>query len=160
MAEPSPPPSGPTRRRFLFQIGVASLAAVVGEAAWATVRFARAPLSYGPPLKHLLGRLSDFARGGTTYVEDAKVFVKRDDEGVRALSAVCTHLGCTVRRAEDGFVCPCHGSQYDHDGHVTGGPAPADLAQYELTLDAAGRLTVDLGRPVDRGTHLRAHGES
>lgn len=145
---------GQDRRRFLFAVGVGSLVAVLGQATWATVRFARAPLSYGPPLKRVLGRVSDFVRGSTTYVDDAKVFVRRDDHGTRAVSAVCTHLGCTVRREGSGFVCPCHGSRYDEDGRVTGGPAPRGLAHLAVTRDANGRLIVDLAHEVEPDVRL------
>jgi Rieske Fe-S protein len=48
-----------------------------------------------------------------------------------AIDAVCTHEGCTVTGANDsGYVCPCHGSRYDRTGHVTNGPAKANLRQY------------------------------
>ena len=50
---------------------------------------------------------------------------------------ICTHLGCiplgnkpTDPRGEyGGYLCPCHGSQYDVDGRVTHGPAPLNLFQ-------------------------------
>jgi len=46
------------------------------------------------------------------------------------LNAVCTHLGCVVpwNKAENKFICPCHGSQYDKNGKVVRGPAPLSLA--------------------------------
>ena len=62
----------PQRRSVLFRLGVGSLALVLGEAAWATARFARAPLSYGPPLQRRLGRLSDYPPGALTYEEVEK----------------------------------------------------------------------------------------
>ena len=80
--------------------------------------------------------------------------MKRDAKGLRAMSAVCTHLGCTVRRQEGGFVCPCHGSRYDEEGRVVGGPAPSPLAYYRLELDRRGRVVVDLSRPVDSKDRL------
>ena len=51
------------------------------------------------------------------------------------LIGICTHLGCvplgnkpTDPRGEyGGWFCPCHGSQYDVDGRVRHGPAPANL---------------------------------
>lgn len=53
-------------------------------------------------------------------------------EGIEkyALNAVCTHLGCVVpwNVAENKFMCPCHGSQYDNTGKVIRGPAPRSLA--------------------------------
>jgi cytochrome b6-f complex iron-sulfur subunit len=47
-----------------------------------------------------------------------------------ALSAVCPHLGCTVNwnAAEAKFICPCHGSQFNAAGEVTGGPASSGLS--------------------------------
>lgn len=42
------------------------------------------------------------------------------------INAVCTHLGCVVpwNGAENKFICPCHGSQYNNQGKVVRGPAP------------------------------------
>jgi ubiquinol-cytochrome c reductase iron-sulfur subunit len=48
---------------------------------------------------------------------------------------VCTHLGCVPRgqRPTDprgpygGWLCPCHGSEYDTAGRVRRGPAPKNL---------------------------------
>ena len=103
------------RRRALFIFGWVAGAVATAEAAWATLRFAKAPVSYGPPRRWSLGPAENFAAGAAVYDEQAGVFVKRDGDGLRAMSAACTHLGCTVRRHDDGFVCPCHGSRYDHD---------------------------------------------
>ena len=46
------------------------------------------------------------------------------------VNAVCTHLGCVVpwNPAENKFMCPCHGSQYNNQGKVVRGPAPLSLA--------------------------------
>jgi ubiquinol-cytochrome c reductase iron-sulfur subunit len=49
--------------------------------------------------------------------------------------AVCPHLGCMPlgiapgepRGSFGGFVCPCHGSQFDTAGRVRAGPAPTNL---------------------------------
>ena len=48
---------------------------------------------------------------------------------VEALSARCTHLGCTVHwvSEEKRFKCPCHGSQFAADGSVLHGPAERPL---------------------------------
>jgi cytochrome b6-f complex iron-sulfur subunit len=45
------------------------------------------------------------------------------------INAICTHLGCVVpwNVAENKFMCPCHGSQYDTTGKVVRGPAPKSL---------------------------------
>jgi Rieske Fe-S protein len=48
-----------------------------------------------------------------------------------ALTAICTHEGCTVTGFENqNYVCPCHGSRYNLNGGVVQGPAPAALRQF------------------------------
>ncbi|GAB2274842.1 Cytochrome b6-f complex iron-sulfur subunit 1, chloroplastic [Dionaea muscipula] len=53
------------------------------------------------------------------------------------INAVCTHLGCVVpwNAAENKFVCPCHGSQYNNQGKVVRGPAPLSLALAHCDID-------------------------
>ena len=46
------------------------------------------------------------------------------------LVGVCTHLGCTPTVFEGdfgGWLCHCHGSQYDTAGRIRKGPAPQNL---------------------------------
>ncbi len=72
--------------------------------------------------------------GAVVHVDGAAVAAFRDDDGsIRAVSAVCTHLGCLVsfNPAERSWDCPCHGSRFDLDGAVLEGPAVDDLAPRE-----------------------------
>jgi Rieske Fe-S protein len=57
------------------------------------------------------------------------VFVDRDGDNYRVLSAVCTHLGCGVKwdGAAKQYKCPCHGGIYDREGKVLAGPPPRPL---------------------------------
>ncbi len=51
-----------------------------------------------------------------------------DSSGFHALSAVCTHAGCTVSPNNGELVCPCHGGVYNAStGAVIAGPPPAPL---------------------------------
>jgi Rieske Fe-S protein len=64
------------------------------------------------------------------------IFVRAGDAGAyQALSGVCTHMGCIVSPAADGFLCPCHGSTYDREGQNTGGPARRPLARFPAARD-------------------------
>jgi len=76
-------------------------------------------------------------------VPGEKIFVMRVSESeFRALSAICTHTGCTVEwNGSERFDCPCHGSQYDATGMVTRGPAPRSLRTFTPEL-AGDQLTV------------------
>ncbi|HEX2591024.1 MAG TPA: ubiquinol-cytochrome c reductase iron-sulfur subunit [Rhizomicrobium sp.] len=46
------------------------------------------------------------------------------------LIGICTHLGCIPLNNQGefgGYLCPCHGSQYDTAGRIRKGPAPENL---------------------------------
>ncbi len=53
-----------------------------------------------------------------------------------AFASYCTHLGCPVHwvSAPQIFLCPCHGSVFNADGTVAGGPAPRPLFKYETRV--------------------------
>lgn len=78
---------------------------------------------------HLAGdrSLTQGLKGDATYL-----VVKDDGSGLEnyGVNAVCTHLGCVVpwNKAENKYMCPCHGSQYNFQGKVVRGPAPLSLA--------------------------------
>jgi len=81
--------------------------------------------------------LADVApgQGAVMRVGGQRCAVYRDDDGkLHAISATCTHLGCTVgfNDAERTWDCPCHGSRFDVDGGVLHGPATHALEHRDL----------------------------
>ena len=73
--------------------------------------------------------------GGIVATGDHKVAVYRDEKGVvHALSAKCTHMGCTVKwnPSQKTWDCPCHGSRYSPFGQVVNGPAAKPLEPTDL----------------------------
>ena len=68
---------------------------------------------------------------------DAHYLIVKQDGTLEdyAINAVCTHLGCVVpwTQAENKFMCPCHGSQYNSQGKVVRGPAPLSRALAHIT---------------------------
>eukprot|EP00239_Pterosperma_sp_CCMP1384_P006040 CAMPEP_0197847000 /NCGR_PEP_ID=MMETSP1438-20131217/4900_1 /TAXON_ID=1461541 /ORGANISM="Pterosperma sp., Strain CCMP1384" /LENGTH=220 /DNA_ID=CAMNT_0043458795 /DNA_START=107 /DNA_END=769 /DNA_ORIENTATION=- len=79
--------------------------------------------------------LTQGLKGDATYL-----VVKDDGSAIEnyGVNAVCTHLGCVVpwNKAENKFMCPCHGSQYNYQGKVVRGPAPLSLALAHADIDA------------------------
>ena len=72
------------------------------------------------------------------------MLIHHDDDSWSALSAVCTHLGCTAGydAARKIIFCPCHGGQYDpHSGANLGGPPPKPLAQFKVKVNG-GKIVV------------------
>jgi cytochrome b6-f complex iron-sulfur subunit len=59
------------------------------------------------------------------------------DGKYHALSAVCTHLGCTVQYRSDlrEVWCPCHDGKYTVDGKNISGPPPRPLEEFDVVLE-------------------------
>lgn len=62
------------------------------------------------------------------------LLIRDADGSYRALSAVCTHLGCTVQFRPGGrdILCACHNGVYDLDGRNISGPPPRPLEVYAV----------------------------
>ncbi len=138
-----------TSRRGVIKVvlGLGTVGAAAVAAALGVARNLFPSVGYGEDTRVKIGRPADFA-DGDTVLYDRRLVVRKEtaeDATVRiaAISMVCTHLGCTVGAITGGFKCPCHGSQYDGDGRVMGGPAPRDLDWFDVALDPAGELVVD-----------------
>lgn len=102
--------------------------------------------------KIVAGSLDDLPQGVKVMRTEGIALVREGDQ-LKALSLSCTHLGCTVNRTSDGFVCPCHGSRFDAGGRVLNGPAARDLDQFPVEVSADRRVIVDLGlsKNIGRG---------
>jgi Rieske Fe-S protein len=73
--------------------------------------------------------------GGVIKHGKQKLAVWKDDNGQpHALSATCTHKGCTVtwNNAERTWDCLCHGSMFNADGTVIHGPAVQPLSSKKV----------------------------
>jgi cytochrome b6-f complex iron-sulfur subunit len=147
------------RRQFLTRVGGGLVTAALGVPAAMAVRSCVPNALYEKPLRFKAGAVASFA-GGPTFISDQRVFVFRQGETFHSISAVCTHLGCTVqlvRQAAAGtaagyeFHCPCHGSKYRADGTPYAGPAPRPLDHFQLAIAPDdGELVVDLSERVDK----------
>ena len=64
------------------------------------------------------------------------IVVRTPDGDLRAFSAVCTHLDCTVQFKTDTsqLWCPCHNGTYDLAGNVVSGPPPRALEKFTVNL--------------------------
>ncbi len=165
MAEPN------NRRDFMMKAGLGAGVCGLGLQAAASLRSLVPNVSYDAPTTVKIGMPTDFP-DGLKFLPDQRLFVFREGKTFHAISAVCTHLGCTVRaeamsqpetKEVDGvkmrlthrFLCPCHGSRYEGDGKAVAGPAPRALAWYHLSISVDdGSLVVDLAQEVARDFRL------
>ena len=138
-----------SRRRFLALAGWGAVVGVGGILAAAMGGFLYPNALKIPPSIFPIGRPIDvLASEGKVFLPAQKVFLEVMRGRVRCVTAICTHLGCTVNAVETGFKCPCHGSTYDLDGGNTGGPAPAPLVYFQIYKGASGELLVDKSRQI------------
>jgi cytochrome b6-f complex iron-sulfur subunit len=128
-----------SRRRFLDWLLTGGLVAwVVGLVAPA-LAYVWPAQRRGPSVQTVsAGKADDFAEWQTKIVAVAghPVIVIRTPQGFRALSAICTHLGCIVgwdaQRRQ--IACPCHAGFFDVAGKVVSGPPPRPLPEHGVAV--------------------------
>lgn len=83
-------------------------------------------------------KASELVNGGVRMAQlnDEPVLVFSGEAAPRILSAVCTHLGCTVKWSPDSakIMCPCHGGVYDASGKPVSGPVPSALKEIPVAI--------------------------
>jgi len=143
------PPVEPERRRVLRWIGQWSVVAAIVTQLGGVVRAFVPRVLYEPSKKFKLGKSSEYPEG-VTFVPTHRLFVLRERNQFHVISAVCTHLGCTVEWKDKltEFDCPCHGSKFRNDGTPFAGPAPRPLTWYPLSVSGDGFLVVDSAKSV------------
>lgn len=160
-----------SRRGFLKTLGISAVLVALGGQLFAMLRSLFPNVLYEPPQKFKVGTLDKFTDGGT-FLEDKRLFIFRQQNTFHAISAACTHLGCTVKMVKLNqpkkvtaggkeideqveFHCPCHGSKYYGDGTNYAGPAPRPLDYFNLEVSPDdGQLIVDMAKKVDQDYRL------
>ncbi|HYA34670.1 MAG TPA: Rieske 2Fe-2S domain-containing protein [Candidatus Binataceae bacterium] len=138
------------RRQFLRLIGKGSVAAAFVAQIGAAARAFFPNVLYEPPTRFKIKRPEDYPPG-YTFDSAHRLYVVKQEDAFHVISAICTHLGCTVQYRTIEFDCPCHGSRFKLDGTVIGGPAPRPLVWFDTALSPDGFLEVDTAVQVVRG---------
>ena len=128
------------RRRFINLLLGTGLIASIGSFLYPIIRYLVPP------------KLPDFgndavlaAKVSDLKPDSAKLFrfgtrpgllIKSTAGEYRALSATCTHLGCTVQYRPDlrELWCACHNGLYDLNGRNISGPPPRPLEQFDVQV--------------------------
>jgi len=126
------------RREFLILVGAAVVTGCqsVDENSLSPVVRRERVVNAGP--------VGNYAADGVYAVFRSQgFFIVRHGEKLFALSAICTHRKCKLNAEPDHyFWCPCHGSTFDPNGHVTHGPARRDLPVLPTSVNESGQLLV------------------
>ncbi|MBU4213780.1 MAG: Rieske (2Fe-2S) protein [Actinobacteria bacterium] len=143
----SPSTFGCSRRQLLVGSGVG----VLGVASMGVLAACGSSSSGGSSVSAAadgsIAKLADIPVGGAlaaTGTDGKPILLVQATEGtVTAVSAVCTHQGCTVAAGTGTLTCPCHGSVFALDGSVTNGPASTPLPSVDVHVSNG---TVFLGK--------------
>ena len=137
------------RRSFFswLSFGWVGFVAATGGFFTMMLRFLFPNVLFEPVQTFRAGYPDDYIIGAvnTKWKDKYGVWIIRNDQGLYALSTVCTHLGCTPNwlAAEQKFKCPCHGSGFRFSGMNFEGPAPRPLERFMIYLGGDGQIVVD-----------------
>jgi len=149
-AEVKANPAFMDRRRFLNYTGWVGILGSILVGLLGFLRFMFPRVLFEPATAFIAGRPDDYAVDSvdTRFVNSHRVWIIREEKGFYALSAICTHLGCTPiwLANENKFKCPCHGSGFKRSGINFEGPAPRPLDRYKIVLAEDGQILVERGK--------------
>ena len=128
------------RRRFLDALLAVGFVSTAVAIVYPVSRFLIPPAGGEPATAS-----ASAGKASSLRLNSAKIFkfgsrpgivVRTADGDVRAFSAVCTHLDCTVQYQQDTALlwCACHNGTYDLGGNVVSGPPPRPLEQFVVNL--------------------------
>jgi len=139
-----------SRRDFFTRLGWGGFGIFTGFGLLGFIRSAFPRVLFQPPVTFKAGFPSDYAVGEVSdkYKQEQRVWIVREETGIYAVFAKCTHLGCTPRwqPSENKFKCPCHGSGFFKTGLNFEGPAPRPLDRFKISVGEDGQLVVDKSR--------------
>ncbi len=130
------------RRRFVRMVLGFSLVSMAAMVVTPIVGFLIPPKTQGTGAggRTLAGTTTDIPAGAGKVVAmgSSPVIVINTGSGVKAYSAVCTHLGCIVDydATTKAIVCPCHDGHFSPaTGAVVSGPPPAPLKPIGVSVE-------------------------
>jgi Rieske Fe-S protein len=136
-----PPTTALVPRRSILDsflgVGVASTAVA---ALYPVSRFLVPPAGGEPSTASVVAaRLADMRpNSGVVFPFGTRpaILVRTPEGELRAYSAVCTHLECTVQYKADTsqIWCACHNGFYDLAGNVVSGPPPRPLESFTVAV--------------------------
>ena len=132
---------GPTRRSFVNWLLGTSAGAFVASVLYPVARYlVPPPTGESAAASVTLPIKADDVKPNTGQIfkfgSKPAIIVRTAAGELRAFTAVCTHLNCTVQYRPDlGEIwCACHNGHFDLNGHNVSGPPPRPLDAYIVNV--------------------------
>ena len=132
--------AAPTRRQLLNWLLSLSSGGLLGVLLYPIVRYVTPPKQpEATETAVVAGKVGDFAPNSAKIIrfgERPVIVVRLPGGDLRAFSAVCTHLQCTVQYRSDReqIWCACHNGFFDLAGRNIGGPPPRPLDPFDVAV--------------------------
>jgi len=129
-----------TRRRFLNLFISSTALAFIGMIIYPVIKYLTPPKSMETaPTNVLAGEVSQLKKNSGIifrFGNKPGILIDTPSGDIRAFSAVCTHLECTVQYRPDlkQIWCACHNGHYDLNGINIAGPPPRPLERYIVNI--------------------------
>ena len=129
-----------SRRTFLHAVRRGGVLALVGAAVYPIARYLSPPrgseASVSSAVAAKVGELAANAAKIFRFGNRPGLLIHTPQGELKAFSAVCTHLNCTVQYDSDSSViwCACHNGKFDLNGQVISGPPPRPLEAYQVNI--------------------------
>jgi cytochrome b6-f complex iron-sulfur subunit len=137
---PGDPSVPPGRRDFLKYILGGSLLGWLASLLYPLFAYLKPPKTGEVEVSSVrVGKIEDIPKDSGfifRFGDQPGLLVRTPSGDLRAFSAVCTHLQCTVQYRKDmGLIwCACHNGKYDLNGRNISGPPPRPLEVYKVIL--------------------------
>ncbi|MFA6980943.1 MAG: ubiquinol-cytochrome c reductase iron-sulfur subunit [Ignavibacteriaceae bacterium] len=130
--------SNQNRRSFLKYLLSTSVVGFLASVLYPIVSYLNPPKQNEVEVSSVLaGKISDFEKDSGKIIRFGNkpvLVIRTEKDEFKAMSAVCTHLDCTVQyKKEMGLIwCACHNGKYDLNGKNVSGPPPRPLDMYQV----------------------------
>jgi len=138
--EHTPVPLDEGKRDFLKYVLGGGVVAWLASVVYPLISYLRPPQQPEVEVKSVkAGPVSALEKDSGTIVRFGNkpvILIRAADGSLKAFSATCTHLDCTVQYRKDlGVIwCACHNGRYDLTGRNIAGPPPRPLDEYRVTV--------------------------
>ena len=129
-----------TRRRFLNLFISSAAFAFIAMMIYPVIKYLTPPKSTeAAPTIVLAGEVGELKKNSGKifrFGNKPGILIDTPSGDMRAFSAVCTHLECTVqyRFNLEHIWCACHNGHYDLNGINIAGPPPRPLERYSVNI--------------------------
>jgi Rieske Fe-S protein len=133
-------PENQSKRDFLQWILAGGVTAFLGAVLYPILAYLNPPKQAEVEVSSVkAGKLSEMEKESGKIIKFGTkpvILIRTANDEVRAFSATCTHLDCTVQFRKDfGMIwCACHNGKYDLNGRNISGPPPRPLDEFRVVV--------------------------